>query len=98
MSHKPGGMLPLLSARPAVTPATLKRAATSLVYDSCHLQADCQEPGSAPEPYAPQSSMGCLYVFSLLVGELDGDWPGRALLQTDSVMHKRRGALVKPRV
>ena len=29
MSHKPGGRLPLLSARPAVTPATLKRAATS---------------------------------------------------------------------
>jgi len=22
------------------------------VYDSCHLQADCHEPGSAPEPYA----------------------------------------------
>jgi len=29
MSHKPGGRLPLLSARPAVTPATLKRAAPS---------------------------------------------------------------------
>ena len=29
MSHKPGDRLPLLSARPAVTPATLKRAATS---------------------------------------------------------------------
>ena len=29
MSHKPGGSLPLLSARPAVTPATLQRAATS---------------------------------------------------------------------
>ena len=29
MSHKPGGRLPLLFARPAVTPATLKRAATS---------------------------------------------------------------------
>ena len=28
MSHKPGGRLPLLSARPAVTLATLKRAAT----------------------------------------------------------------------
>jgi len=28
-SHKPGGRLPLLSARPAVTPATSKRAATS---------------------------------------------------------------------
>ena len=28
-SHKPGGRLPLLSARPTVTPATLKRAATN---------------------------------------------------------------------
>ena len=29
VSHKPGGSLPLLSARPAVTLATVKRAATS---------------------------------------------------------------------
>jgi len=29
VSHKPGGRLSLLSVRPAVTPATLKRAATS---------------------------------------------------------------------
>jgi len=29
MSHKPGDRLPLLSARPAVTPATLKSAATN---------------------------------------------------------------------
>jgi len=29
VTQKPGGRLPLLSARPAVTPATLKRAATS---------------------------------------------------------------------
>jgi len=29
VSHKPGGKLPLLSARPAVTLATLKRAATN---------------------------------------------------------------------
>jgi len=28
-SHKPGGRLPLLSARPAVTLTTLKRAATN---------------------------------------------------------------------
>jgi len=28
VSHKPGGRLPLLSARPAVTPASLERAAT----------------------------------------------------------------------
>jgi len=35
MSHKLGGRLPLLSARPAVTPATLKRAATNFV-PPCH--------------------------------------------------------------
>ena len=29
VSHKPGGRLQLISARPAVTPATLKRAATN---------------------------------------------------------------------
>jgi len=29
VSHKPGGRLRLLSARPVVTPATLKRAATN---------------------------------------------------------------------
>jgi len=29
VSHKPGGRLPLLSAGPAVTPATIKRAATN---------------------------------------------------------------------
>ena len=29
VSHEPGGRLPLLPARPAVTLATLKRAATS---------------------------------------------------------------------
>jgi len=29
VSHKPGGRLPLLSARPAVTHATLKRAGTN---------------------------------------------------------------------
>jgi len=27
-------------------------AAYRRVYDSRHVQADCQEPGSAPEPYA----------------------------------------------
>jgi len=29
MSHKPGGRLPLLSARPVVTPATLNTAVTN---------------------------------------------------------------------
>ena len=29
VSHRPSGRMPLLSARPAVTPATLRRAATN---------------------------------------------------------------------
>jgi len=37
-------------------------AAYCRVYDSCHLQADCQELESALEPYARQSSMGYLYL------------------------------------
>ena len=38
-------------------------AAYHWVYDSRHLQADCQEPGSSLEPYARQSSMGYLYLY-----------------------------------
>ena len=38
-------------------------AAYRRVYDSRHLQADCQEPGSALEPYARYSSMGYFYLF-----------------------------------
>ena len=38
-------------------------AAYRRVYDSHHLQADCQEPGSAPEPYARQSSTGASFTF-----------------------------------
>ena len=41
-------------------------AAYRRVYDSRHLQADCQEPGSAPEPFARQSSVGYLYLFTLV--------------------------------
>jgi len=32
------------------------------VYDSPHMQADCQAPRSAPEPCARQSNMGYLYL------------------------------------
>jgi len=40
VSHKPGGRLPVLSVTPAVTPAPLKRAATSFAvgeqrHDGC---------------------------------------------------------------
>jgi len=33
-------------------------AAYRQVYDLRHLQADCQEPGSAPEPYAMSGGRG----------------------------------------
>jgi len=39
-------------------------AAYRQVYDSSHLQADYQEPESAPEPYVRQSSIGYLYFFT----------------------------------
>jgi len=39
-------------------------AAYRRVYDSRHLQADCQVPGSAPEPYALWSSMDYVYIFT----------------------------------
>jgi len=39
-------------------------AAYRQVYDSRHLQADCQELGSALEPYALQSSMGNLILLA----------------------------------
>ena len=34
------------------------------VYDSRHVHVNCQEPGSAPEPYVRQSSMGCRFIVS----------------------------------
>ena len=40
------------------------------VYDSRHQQADCQEPGSDPEPYARPSSMG--YLFRVRCGPRGG--------------------------
>jgi len=39
-------------------------AAYRRVYDSRHLQADCQEPGSAPEPYDRYSRMGYLSLYA----------------------------------
>ena len=50
-------------------------AAYRRVYDSRHLQADCQEPGSAPEPYARQSSMDYLYPYLLTLTMLSEMWP-----------------------
>ena len=44
-----------------VAALSMVMAANRRVYDSRHLQADCQEPRSAPEHYARQSSVGCLF-------------------------------------
>jgi len=51
-------------------------AAYRRVYDSRHLQADCQRPGSAPEPYARQSSMGYLYLYLYLLHPFNGPFSG----------------------
>ena len=61
-------------------------AAYRRVYDSRYLQADCKEPGSAPEPYAGQSSTGCLYLFNpdqggCTVGDVDFLWRGEGRCQ-----------------
>jgi len=42
-------------------------AAYHRVYDSPHLQADCQAPGSAPKPYARQSSIGYLFTHKMAI-------------------------------
>jgi len=38
-------------------------AAYRRVYDSRHLQADCQEPGSAPEPYTLGNRVWATFTF-----------------------------------
>ena len=43
-------------------------AAYRRVYDSRQVQADCQERASAPEPYAPQSSKGYVYLINMASG------------------------------
>ena len=40
-------------------------AAYRQVFDSRHLQADCQEPGSAPEPYAEAIEYGLPVPFTV---------------------------------
>ena len=55
-------------------------AAYRRVYDSRHLHADCQEPGSDPEPYARQSSMGYLYLYLYLYHQGAAEWGGRSLI------------------
>ena len=47
-------------------------AAYRWVYDSCHLHVDCQEPGSAPEPYARiEYGLPFLLISEVLIMGLD---------------------------
>ena len=67
MSHKPGGRLPLLSTRPAVIPATRKKATTNFAawwteaqwaWTVCvRLLPTASQPQFEPGPSAPESSM-----------------------------------------
>ena len=43
VSHKPGGRLPLLSVRPTVTPATLKRAAIPVLLLGEQRHNECEQ-------------------------------------------------------
>jgi len=43
VSHKPGDRLPLLSVRPAVTPATLKRAAIPVLLLGEQRHNECEQ-------------------------------------------------------
>jgi len=61
-------------------------AAYRLVYDSHHLQADCQEPGSAPEPY-------CGDAFPI-----EGVLVATYLLSVEALPHCRCGVANKNRI
>ena len=48
-------------------------AAYRQVYDSHHLQADCQEPGSAPEPYTLGNRVWATFTSKRARGEGRGE-------------------------
>jgi len=56
-------------------------AAYRRVYDSRHLQADCQEPGSAPEPYSTLGNR----VWATFTFYLMSCMPWMRAIATDSV-------------
>ena len=59
VSHKPGGRLPLLSARPAVTPAILKRVTTN--FSTINISLPAVFPGRAPRGSNPYIRAQCNY-------------------------------------
>jgi len=53
-------------------------AAYRRVYDSRHLQTDCQEPGSAPEPHTLGNRVWATFTF--LLTDLDIWWRGESVI------------------
>jgi len=102
VSHKPGGRLSLLSARPAVTPANLKRAATNFaawwrearwVWTVCLRQRrGCD---LNPSPSAPESSRLIIRFYSWTISSATADGPRDALCQSAScqLLHNCRNKL-----
>ena len=83
VSHKPGGRLPLLSATPAVTLATLKRAATNFaawwteapwVWTVCLRLLPDSVVTWTPGPSAPESSTLTTRLLSHVTGSKNPDW------------------------
>jgi len=64
-------------------------AAYRRVYDSHHLQADCQEPGSAPKPYTLGSRVWASFTFSWL-GNSGRCCIGFSLLEINHAVVTRR--------
>ena len=50
--HQAAKLVAALLRVARVTAGLAESKAYRRVYDLCHQQADCQEPGSSPEPYA----------------------------------------------
>ena len=66
--HQPAKLVAALLRVAGVTAGQEEsNGSLSQVYDSRHMQADCQQPGSALEPYTWQSGMGYLYLFFTLL-------------------------------
>ena len=62
--HQAAKLATVLSRVAGVTAGLAEsNAAYRRVYDSRHLQADCPEPGSAPEPYARQNRVWATSTF-----------------------------------
>ena len=71
-------------------------AAYRRVYDSRHLQADCQEPGSAPGPYTLCNRVWATFTFFTVVycGLGEPQWPAYWMEAGEMLRDDRSGVVV----